>query len=117
MLNHIVVSGRLTKEPELRMTQTQTAVTSFTLACDRDHGDKQTDFIDCVAWRSAAEFVNKYFHKGQLVVVSGRLQSRKWEDRDGSKRTSWEINAEKVYFAEKREKFVEVDDEDGEIPF
>lgn len=127
MLNNIVIMGRLTKDPELRMTQQQTAVTTFTVACERDHQsggtERQTDFIECVAWRHTAEFVSKYFHKGQMVSVIGRLQSRKWEDRDGNKRTSWEIVAESVYFAEKREAtegkptFVEVDDEDGEIPF
>ena len=127
MLNHIVIMGRLTKEPELRMTQQQTAVTSFTIACERDYqsGEKQTDFIDCVAWRHTAEFVSKYFHKGQLCALSGRLQSRKWEDRDNNKRTSWEIVVDNVYFAESKQNsdskqtFVEVDDdfEDGEIPF
>jgi len=123
MLNHIIVSGRLTREPELRTTQSGTSVTTFTLAVERDFGDKQTDFIDCVAWKSAAEFVSKYFRKGQLVIVSGSLQSRKWEDRDNNKRTSWEINAEKVYFAESKrsesqsQTFTDYDDEDGEIPF
>jgi len=130
MLNHITIMGRLTKEPELRMTQQQTAVTSFTIACERDYqsgSDKQTDFIECVAWRHTAEFVSKYFTKGQMAVVSGRLQSRKWEDRDGNKRINWEIVADSVYFGESKrsdsqdskQTFVEVDDdfEDGEIPF
>lgn len=122
MLNHIILSGRLVKGPELRMTQNQKAVTSFTIACERDHGDKQTDFIDCVAWLHTAEFVSKYMHKGQLVIVSGRLQSRKWEDRDNNKRTSWEVLADKVYFAESKRSeaptFTEEDDDkDGELPF
>ena len=123
MLNHITLMGRLTKEPELRQTQNQTAVATFTLACERDFGDKQTDFIDCVAWRQTAEFVSKYFSKGQLVAVEGRMQSRKWEDRDGNKRTSWEVVADRVYFAESRKSesksqtFVEVDDDEEDIPF
>ena len=107
MLNHIVIMGRLVRDPELRMTQSQTQVASFTLAVDRDFGgrdggEKQTDFIDCVAWRQTAEFVSKYFTKGRMAVVSGRLQSRKWEDREGNKRTSWEIVAENVYFGDSR---------------
>lgn len=122
MLNKIIVMGRLTKEPELRATQNQTAVASFTIACERDR-EKNADFIDCVAWRHTAKFVSKYFHKGQLVAVSGRLQSRKWEDRDNNKRTSWEVVAENVYFAESKQRsettqtFTEYDDEDGDIPF
>ena len=107
MLNHIVIMGRLTRDPELRYTQSQTPVASFTVAVDRDFGgrdggERQTDFIDCSAWRSTAEFVNKYFRKGSMVVVSGRLQSRKWQDRDGNNRTSWEINVDNVYFGESR---------------
>lgn len=99
MLNHIVIQGRLVKDPELRYTQSNTPVASFTVAVDRDFGeDKQTDFIDCTAWRKTGEFVSKHFQKGSMIVVSGRLQSRKWEDKDGNKRTSWEINAENVYF-------------------
>ncbi|MBQ3380157.1 MAG: single-stranded DNA-binding protein, partial [Oscillospiraceae bacterium] len=91
MLNHIVIMGRLTRDPELRYTQSQTPVVSFSVAVDRDFGgrdggEKQTDFIDCVAWRSTAEFVSKYFRKGSMVVVSGRLQIRDWQDRDGNKR-------------------------------
>ena len=107
MLNHIVIMGRLTRDPELRTTQAGVSVTSFTVAVDRDFGgrdggERQTDFIDCVAWRSTGEFVSKYFHKGSMMVVSGRLQSRKWQDRDGNNRTSWEINADNVYFGESR---------------
>ena len=107
MLNHITIMGRLTRDPELRMTQSQTQVASFTLAVDRDFGgrdggEKQTDFIDCVAWRQTAEFVGKYFSKGRMAVVSGRLQSRKWEDREGNKRTNWEVVADNVYFGDSR---------------
>ena len=107
MLNHIVIMGRLTRDPELRTTQAGVSVTSFTVAVDRDFGgrdggERQTDFIDCVAWRSTGEFVSKYFHKGSMMVVSGRLQSRKWQDREGNNRTSWEINADNVYFGESR---------------
>ena len=107
MLNHIVIMGRLTRDPELRTTQAGVSVTSFTVAVDRDFGgrdggERQTDFIDCVAWRSTGEFVSKYCHKGSMIVVSGRLQSRKWQDREGNNRTSWEINADNVYFGESR---------------
>ena len=107
MLNHITIMGRLTRDPELRTTQAGVSVTSFTVAVDRDFGgrdggERQTDFIDCVAWRSTGEFVSKYFRKGSMIVVSGRLQSRKWQDRDGNNRTSWEINADNVYFGESR---------------
>ena len=107
MLNHITIMGRLTRDPELRMTQSQTQVVSFTLAVDRDFGgrdgsEKQADFIDCVAWRQTAEFVSKYFTKGRMAVVSGRLQSRKWETREGEKRTSWEVVADNVYFGDSR---------------
>ena len=107
MLNHIVIMGRLTRDPELRYTQAQVPVASFTVAVDRDFGgrdggEKQTDFIDCSAWRQTGEFVSKYFRKGSMIVVSGRLQSRKWQDRDGNNRTSWEISADNVYFGESR---------------
>ena len=107
MLNHITIMGRLTRDPELRTTQAGVSVTSFTVAVDRDFGgrdggERQTDFIDCVAWRQTGEFVSKYFHKGSMIVVSGRLQSRKWQDRDGNNRTSWEVNADNVYFGESR---------------
>ena len=107
MLNHIVIMGRLTRDPELRSTQSGVSVASFTVAVDRDFGgrdggEKQTDFIDCVAWRQTGEFVSKYFHKGSMIVVSGRLQSRKWQDREGNNRVNWEINADNVYFGESR---------------
>lgn len=107
MLNRIVVMGRLTRDPELRYTQSNTPVASFTLAVDRDFsgkdgGEKQTDFIDCVAWRQTGEFVSKYFAKGSMAVVSGRLQSRKWQDNQGNNRTNWEVNADNVYFGESK---------------
>lgn len=146
MLNHIDLMGRLTRDPELRYTQSQTPVASFTLAVDRDFADKntgerQTDFIDCVAWRSTAEFVSKYFQKGSMAVVSGRLQLRDWTDRDNNKRRSAEIVVDNVYFgASKRDsessggtsqyrapspapqqpngsQFTELDDTDEELPF
>ena len=105
MLNHIVLMGRLTRDPELRYTQSQIPVVSFCIAVDRDFGrgeDRQTDFIDVVAWRQTGEFVSKYFHKGSMIVVSGRLQMREWTDRDGNKRTSAEVVADNVYFGESR---------------
>ena len=105
MLNHIVLMGRLTRDPELRYTQSQTPVASFSLAVDRDFGrgeEKQTDFIDCVAWRQTGEFVSKYFQKGSMAVVSGRLQIRDWTDRDGNKRRSAEVVVDNVYFCESK---------------
>ena len=107
MLNHITIMGRLTRDPELRYTQSQTPVASFTLAVDRDFGsrdggEKQTDFIDCVAWRQTAEFVSKYFTKGSMAVVSGRLQIRDWTDRNGGKRRSAEVVVDNMYFGESR---------------
>ncbi len=107
MLNHIVLMGRLVKDPELRYTQSQVPVASFTVAVDRDFGgrdggERQTDFIDCVAWRQTGEFVSKYFQKGRMIVVSGRLQSRKWQDREGNNRTSWEVSADNVYFGDSK---------------
>lgn len=101
MLNHIVIMGRLTKDPELRYTNSNVPVASFTVAVDRDYatnGEKQTDFVDVVAWRHTGEFVSKYFAKGSMIVVSGRMESRRWQDRDGNNRTSWEINADNCYF-------------------
>ena len=107
MLNHIVLMGRLTRDPELRYTQSQIPVASFSLAVDRDFGGRdggkrQTDFIDIVAWRSTAEFVSKYFTKGSMAVVSGRLQIRDWTDREGGKRRSAEVVADNVYFGESK---------------
>ena len=107
MLNQIVIMGRLTRDPELRRTGTGTAVTSFTLAVDRDFvpkdgGERETDFIDCVAWRNTGEFVSKYFQKGRMAVVTGRLQIRSWTDKEGNKRRSAEIVADSVYFGDSR---------------
>ena len=107
MLNHITLMGRLTRDPELRYTASNTPVASFSLAVDRDFaprdgGERQTDFIDIVAWRQTAEFVSKYFTKGQLAVVSGRLQIRDWTDRDGNKRRSAEVVADNVYFGDSK---------------
>lgn len=107
MLNHIVVMGRFTRDPEIRYTQSQIPVVSFTVAVDRDFsgrdgGEKQTDFIDCVAWRNTAEFVQKYFTKGSMAVVSGRLQLRDWTDREGNKRRSAEIVVDNIYFGESK---------------
>ena len=106
MLNHIILMGRLTRDPELRRTGSGTAVTSFTLAVDRDFksqsGEKETDFIDIVAWRSTAEFVSKYFAKGRMAVVEGRLQIRDWTDKDGGKRRSAEVIADSVYFGDSK---------------
>ena len=109
MLNHIVIMGRLTRDPELRRTGSGIAVASFTVAVDRDFGgrdggEKETDFIDCVAWRQTGEFVSKYFTKGRMIVVSGRLQIRSWTDKDGNKRRTAEVVADNCYFgASKRD--------------
>ena len=106
MLNKIIIMGRLTRDPELRRTGSGTAVTSFSLACDRDFksqsGDKETDFIEVVAWKNTAEFVSKYFSKGRMAVVEGRLQIRDWTDKAGNKRTTAEVVADNVYFADSK---------------
>lgn len=99
-LNHIIVMGRLTKDPELRTTQNGKSVASFTVAVDRDFQRDSVDFINCVAWGGTAEFVSKYFFKGKTAVVSGQLQSRSFTDRNGIDRTAWEINAQNVYFGD-----------------
>ena len=150
MLNKIIIMGRLTRDPELRRTGSGTAVTSFSLAVDRDFksqsGEKETDFIDIVAWRGTAEFVSKYFTKGRMAVVEGRLQIRDWTDRDGGKRRSAEVIADNVYFGDSKREggsdyspapaygtpapsrgyaapaggqsdFAEIGEEDGELPF
>lgn len=135
MLNTITIMGRLTADPILRRTQNGVAVASFTLACERDFAaqgaDKETDFVDIVAWRSTAEFVSKYFTKGRMAVVSGRLQIRNWQDKEGNKRRSAEILADHVYFGEaKRDKttqgepqydpqggFSEIEDIDTTLPW
>lgn len=131
-LNKCILMGRLTATPELRRTNTGTAVTSFTIACDRDFkdkqtGEKETDFIDVTCWRSTAEFVSKFFAKGRMAIVEGRLQNRDWTDKDGNKRRSAEIIADNVYFgdnkgdsgvksAPKAGGFEEIDD-GGFLPF
>jgi len=107
MLNRIIIMGRLTRDPELRHTQTGTAVATFTLAVDRDfknkeNGERGTDFIDVVVWRQTAEFVCKYFTKGRMAVAEGRLQIRDWTDREGGKRRSAEVVADNVYFGDSR---------------
>ena len=136
MLNHIVIMGRLTRDPELRRTGSGIAVTGFTLAVDRDFsnkesGEKETDFIDCVAWRNTGEFVAKYFKKGSMAVVSGKLQIRTWTDKDGNKRRSAEVVADNVYFGEAKKSeatapqipigqvqdYEIIEDEDGKLPF
>lgn len=148
MLNRIILMGRLTRDPELRHTQSGTAVASFSLAVDRDFksrdsGEKTTDFIDVVAWRNTAEFVSKYFAKGRMAVVEGRLQIRDWTDRDGGKRRSAEVVADNVYFGDSKrdgesggsfsrpaapapvdygipvgaDQFAELADDDGDLPF
>ena len=150
MLNQIVLMGRLTRDPELRYTQSQQPVASFTLACDRDFasrdgGERQTDFIDIVAWRQNAEFVSKYFTKGSMAIVIGRLQIRDWTDREGNKRRNAEVVADRVMFGEGKRRddnggntqyrapaensfksfdeapaasaFSELSDTDGELPF
>ena len=108
MLNHITVMGRLTRDPELRRTGSGVAVANFTVAVDRDiankqTGEKETDFIDCVAWRNTAEFVEKYFGKGRMAVVSGRLQIRSYTDKDGNNRRAAEIVADNVYFGDSKQ--------------
>ena len=130
MLNHIVLMGRLCADPELRRTNSGTPVTSFTLAVDRDFksqsGEKEADFVPVIAWRNTAEFVSKYFKKGRMAVVEGRLQMRNWTDKDGNKRTTAEVVAENVYFGDtKRDdsrsqaepEYAEIQEEDGDLPF
>lgn len=107
MLNRIIIMGRLTRDPELRRTQNGTAVTSFTLAVDRDFKNRETgetacDFIDCVAWRSTAEFVNNYFTKGRMAIVEGKLQIRPWKDKDGNNRRSAEVIVDQMYFGDSK---------------
>lgn len=129
MLNKVILMGRLTADPELRHTQNNIPVASFSLAVDRGYGqDKQTDFLDIVAWRNTAEFVSKWFSKGMLVAVSGRLQTRTWEDKQGSKRKAVEVVADEVFFAEpkksdRQQQYSPSDDfepfegEPGDFPF
>lgn len=145
MLNHIVLQGRFTHEPELRYTQGGTPVCSFSLAVEKDYagadGKRGADFIDCTAWRGAAEFVSKYFHKGSAAIVEGRLEQHDWTDRDGNKRKSMIVTVSNVHFAESKKSepaganqaaqfgamadkvertfggFADIDDKDGELPF
>ena len=106
MLNHITIGGRLTRDPELRNTSSNIPVATFAIACDRDfkdgNGEKATDFIDIVCWRATAEFAAKYFAKGRMAIVSGRLQIRPWTDKDGHKRTSAEVVADNIYFGDSK---------------
>lgn len=134
MLNHITIMGRMTKDPELRRTGSGVAVTSFTLAVDRDYNpkdgaEKETDFIDCNAWRGCGEFVSKYFSKGSMAIVSGRLQIRGWTDKEGNKRRTAEVVADSVYFGDSKKEdakpaaaspapdFQPVDIPDAQLPF
>lgn len=134
MLNKIFLMGRMTRNPELRHTQNGTAVASFSLAVERQKsqdGSKQTDFIDCTAWRNTAEFAAKYFTKGRMAVVVGRLQIQDWTDKEGNKRRSAEVLVDDLYFGDSRRdssndsalpaktenQFSELEDEDGELPF
>ena len=135
MLNHIVLMGRLVKDPELRRTQSSVAVASFRIAVDRDYAakdaERETDFVDIVAWRNTAEFVSKYFTKGRMAVVSGRLQMRNWTDKDGNKRIAAEVVADNVYFGDSKQSgtqavgkpvmagndFPELTDDDENMPF
>lgn len=128
-LNHIVIQGRLTKEPEIKTTNNGTTLANFTVACDRDYqsgSERQTDFVECIAFKNTASFIERNFRKGQMILVSGRLQSRKWEDRNGNSRTSWEVVTNDVNFCgdKKTENkspisvFADMDDDDGgELPF
>ena len=102
MLNHITIAGRLTRDPDLRYTQNQVAVCSYSVAVERDYAgqgqQRETDFFDCVAWRQGGEFVSKYFHKGDMIIVEGRMQARDWTDNNGNKRRNWEIQVDRNYF-------------------
>lgn len=136
MLNHATIMGRLTRDPELRRTGSGVAVTSFTVAVDRDYannGERETDFLECVAWRGAGEFVVRNFKKGQMIVVSGRNQERKWTDKDGNKRRTVEIVADNIYFGDTKkgepaysppaapeapaQDYETLDGEDAQLPF
>lgn len=129
MLNLINLMGRFVRDPELRYTQNNIPVTTFTMAVERDFSGKAetktTDFIDCVAWNATAEFVHKYFTKGSLAVVSGSLNIRNWEDKQGNKRRSAEVQVRNIYFAGSKEKAVDIepdmseldDDAGGDLPF
>ena len=132
-LNRIIVMGRLTKDPELRHTNSGVAVANFTLAVDRDFkdkttGERETDFIDCVAWYQTGEFVHRYFTKGRMAVVDGRLQNRKWTDKEGNKRIAAEIVVDNVYFGDSKsdgqsesrpatQRYEDLNEHYGELPF
>ena len=135
-LNHIVIMGRIVREVELRRTGSGVAVASFTVAVDRDFGgkdggEKKTDFLDCVAWRQTGEFISKYFTKGRMIVVDGRLEMRDWTDKEGNKRRSAEINVANAYFGDSKRDgdsgyatpaapasdFAVIEDDDGQLPF
>lgn len=120
MLNTVIIMGRLTRDPEMRSTQSGVAVASFTLAVDRDFGgkdggEKQTDFIDCTAWRHTAEFVSKYFSKGRMAVVSGRLQIDNYTDNDGNKRKSAKVIADNIYFGDSKRNDGDTQNNEGEL--
>ena len=124
MLNHITIMGRLTRDVEMRRTNSGTPVASFTVAVDRDFSkDKETDFIEVVAWNKTAEFVSKHFNKGKMAIVSGRLQIRSWTDKDGNKRKTAEVVAENVYFGESKkestpgDEYARLDGTDEGLPF
>lgn len=121
MLNQITLMGRITADPELRYTQAQTPVTSFSIACERDltsklTGQRETDFIDIVAWKNVGEFVSKFFKKGMMIAISGRLQIREWRDKDDKIHRNAEVVADNVYFAESRKK-ESSEDKDNSLPF
>lgn len=143
MLNHICIAGRMVRDPELRRTASGISCVSFTISVDRDfgkneNGEKETDFIDCVAWRSTADFVSKYFTKGRMAVVSGRLQIRSWTDQEGNKRRTAEVVADNVYFGDSKKEessgntyggytapaypapvsdYAMIEDDDAQLPF
>ena len=129
MLNQITIMGRLTRDPELKITDSGISVCKWTLAVDRDYrnGDeKQADFFDCVAFRGTADFVHKYFDKGRMMVVSGQRYSRKWTDKNGANRVSWEVTAQNVYFGDSKTQaapapvepqITEIPDDDEDVPF
>lgn len=128
MLNHVSIMGRICNDIEVRRTGSGTAVASFTLAVERDfkkeNGEKETDFIECVAWKNTAEFVQKYFGKGKMAIVAGRLQTRNWQDKDGNKRKTSEVVVDSIYFGEAKTNnstpasdFAMLEDEDANLPF
>lgn len=120
MLNKIIIQGRLTSDPEKRTTDSGTQVTSFCLAVQRDYNKEETDFINCTAWKGTADFVEKYFHKGEMMIVSGRLQIRSWTDKEGKKRTTPEVVVDNSYFGGSKKEssgFTELEATDSALPF